>query len=183
VRHTDPYKVVCVADSQDPVRAARVRYSRADEVAWFGTLATMFAAAAALFTNPAGRILLVKPNYRDHWSLPGGILEHGEPPQAGCRREVAEELGLQITPGPLLAIHWVPPDGVRPRPTVHFVFEGGELGDDATIQLQEDELDEYRFVEAGDLSRYLPAIIVARVTAALRSRATGAPAYLSQGPP
>jgi 8-oxo-dGTP diphosphatase len=169
-----------VADSLDPAHAARVRYSRADEVAWYGTLATMFAAAAALFTNPSGRILLVKPNYRDHWSLPGGFLEHGEPPDAGCRREVAEELGLQITLGPLLAIDWVPPDGVRPRPIVHFIFEGGELDDDAPIHLQEEELDEYRFVEAGDLSRYLPPIIASRVTAALRSRAAGGPAYLSQ---
>jgi 8-oxo-dGTP pyrophosphatase MutT (NUDIX family) len=160
-----------------------VRYSRADEVAWYGTLATMFGAAAALFTNPAGRILLVKPNYRDHWSLPGGLLEHGEPPQAGCRREVAEELGLQITPGPLLTIDWVPPDGTRPRPIVHFIFEGGELDDDAPIRLQEDELDEYRFVEAADLARYLPPIIAARVTAALRSRVTGGPAYLPQVQP
>jgi 8-oxo-dGTP diphosphatase len=172
-----------VPDSPDPARLAadpvtgsapaRVRYSRAEEVAWYATLATMFGAAAALFTNPAGRILLVKPNYRDHWSLPGGLLEDGEPPHAGCRREVAEELGLQITPGPLLTVAWVPPDGVRPRPVVHFIFDGGELDDDVSIDLQDDELDEYRFVEPGDLASYLPPIIAARVTAALRSRAAG----------
>ena len=52
----------------------------------------MFAAAAALLTSSDGRVLLVKPNYRDHWSLPGGILEHGEPPHEGCRREVEEDL-------------------------------------------------------------------------------------------
>jgi hypothetical protein len=39
--------------------------------------------------------------------------------------------------------------------------------------LQDDELDEYRFVEPGDLASYLPPIIAARVTAALRSRAAG----------
>jgi 8-oxo-dGTP pyrophosphatase MutT (NUDIX family) len=175
---------VSVPDSPDPASTgpgpARVRYSRADEVAWYATLATMFGAAAALFTNRAGRILLVKPNYRDHWSLPGGLLEHGEPPQAGCQREVAEELGLQITPGPLLTVDWVPPDGLRPRPIVHFVFDGGELDDDAPIALQYEELDEYRFVSPGELASYLPPIIAARVTAALRSRAAGAPAYLPQ---
>jgi len=160
-----------------------VRYSHADEVAWYATLATMFGAAAALFTNPAGRVLLVKPNYRDHWSLPGGLLEHGEPPQAGCRREVAEELGLQITPGPLLTIDWLPPDGPRPRPIVSFIFDGGELADDAPIRLQEEELDEYRFVEAGQLDRYLPPVIARRVSAALRSRVTGGAAYLPQVQP
>jgi 8-oxo-dGTP pyrophosphatase MutT (NUDIX family) len=143
----------------------------------------MFGAAAALFTDRAGRILLVKPNYRDHWSLPGGLLEHGEAPQAGCRREVAEELGLQISPGRLLTIDWVPPDGLRPRPIVHFVFDGGELDDDVPIVLQYEELDEYRFVPPGELGRYLPPVITARVTAALRSRAAGAPAYLPQASP
>jgi 8-oxo-dGTP diphosphatase len=168
-----------VADSLDPAHAARVRHSPADQLAWYGTLGTMYGAAAALFTNPAGRILLVKPNYRDHWSLPGGFLDDGEPPYAACRREVAEELGLQITPGPLLAVDWLPPDGTRPRPIVHFIFEGGELDDDTPILLLEEELDGYRFVEAGHLSRYLPPVIAARVTAALRSRVTGGPAYLS----
>ena len=144
----------------------------ADEVAWYATLPTMFGAAAALFTNPAGRVLLVKPNYRDHWSLPGGILEHGEPPHEGCRREVEEELGLQITPGPLLIVDWAPPDGVRPRPIVHFVFDGGELDDECPIQLQEDELDDYRFVAPGRARRVPAAGHRARVTAALRSRVT-----------
>jgi hypothetical protein len=56
---------------------------------------------------------------------------------------------------------------------VHFIFDGGELDDDVPIDLQDDELDEYRFVESGDLASYLPPIIAARVTAALRSRAAG----------
>jgi 8-oxo-dGTP diphosphatase len=171
-----------VAESPDPARPAStgVRYSPAEQAAWYATLATMFAAAAALFTNPAGRILLVKPNYRDHWSLPGGLLEHGEPPHAGCRREVAEELGLHITPGRLLTIDWMPPDGARPRPIMHFIFEGGELDDDAPIRLQEEELEEYRFVEAGELAAYLPPFIAARVKAALRSRVADGAAYLPQ---
>ena len=149
-----------------------------DEAAWFAGLPTMFGAAAALFTNPAGRVLLVKPNYRDHWSLPGGILEHGEPPHVGCRREVEEELGIDMHPGPLLVIGWTPPDDVRPRPVVHFVFDGGVLADDAPIRLQEAELDHYRFVESADLASYLPPIIGARVTAALNGRGTGATTYL-----
>jgi 8-oxo-dGTP diphosphatase len=167
-----------VPDSQDQTHPARVRYSHAEQVEWYGTLATMFGAAAALFTNAAGQVLLVKPNYRDHWSLPGGLLEHGEPPHAGCQREVAEEIGLQITPGPLLTIDWVAPTGTRPRPIVHFIFDGGEIGADTPIRLQEEELEEYRFVEAGELDRYLPPIIAARVTAALRSRVTGGSAYI-----
>jgi 8-oxo-dGTP pyrophosphatase MutT (NUDIX family) len=148
------------------------------EAAWFAQLSTVVAAAAALFTNQAGRVLLVKPNYRDHWSLAGGILEHGEPPHVGCRREVSEEIGLDIEPGRLLVIGWMAPDGVRTRPVVHFVFDGGVLANDAPIRPQESELDDYRFVDAHDLDRYLPPFIRARVAAALRGRSTGATVYL-----
>ena len=60
----------------DPVS---VSFSAAEEAAWYARLPTMFAAAAALFTSADGRVLLVKPNYRDHWSLPGGILDKKKP--------------------------------------------------------------------------------------------------------
>jgi 8-oxo-dGTP diphosphatase len=150
----------------------------AAEAAWYAGLPTMFGSAAALFTDPAGRVLLVKPNYREHWSLPGGILEHGEAPHEGCRREVAEEIGVDIAPETLLAIDWTPPEGVRPRAIVHFIFDGGVLEEDAPIRVQEEELDGYRFVEPGELAGYLPAFLAARVRAALLGRETGAPVYV-----
>jgi hypothetical protein len=64
------------------------------------------------------------------------------------------------------------------RPIVHFIFDGGMLADDTPIRLQESELDGYRFVDEDDLPRYLPPMISARVAAGLRSRGTGATAYL-----
>ena len=57
-----------------------------DEATWYGSLATMYGTAAALITSPSGDVLLVKPNYRELWSLPGGVLEDGEPPHVGCAR-------------------------------------------------------------------------------------------------
>ncbi len=149
-----------------------------DTETWYAGLPTMYGAAAALITDPTGRVLLVKPNYRDRWSLPGGILEHGEPPHVGCAREVAEEVGLQITAGPLLVIDWAPPDRERPRPFIYFVFDGGEVGPDPDILLQEEELDGYRFTDPGELGSYLPAFMQARCAAAIRARKTGAAVYL-----
>ncbi|SEO93588.1 NUDIX domain-containing protein [Actinacidiphila rubida] len=54
--------------------------------------------AAAIITDQIGRVLLVRPTYRedDRWLLPGGALEAGEHPMDACRREVAEELGRTI---------------------------------------------------------------------------------------
>jgi len=157
-----------------------VRFTPAEEAAWYAQLPTMFGAAGALFTDHDGRVLLVKPNYREHWSLPGGIMEQDEPPHEACRREILEELGLDIVADRLLVVGWAGLEGRRPRPVMHFVFDGGTLASDVSIRLQAEELDDYRFVEPGDLASYLPPIIAARVTAALRSRAAGGAAYLPQ---
>ena len=72
---------------------------------------------------------------------------------------------------------------MRPRPLVHFIFDGGELDDGVPIRLQESELDDYRFVEPGEVDRYLPLLLAARVAAALRSRVTGGAVYLPQVEP
>jgi ADP-ribose pyrophosphatase YjhB (NUDIX family) len=165
-----------------PDPAARA-FSPAEEAAWYAQLPTMFGAAAALFTDAAGRVLLVKPNYRDHWSLPGGILEHDEPPHEACRREVGEELGLDIVPGRLLVVGWAGLYEQRPRPVMHFVFDGGTLAADMPIRLQAEELDDYRFVELSRLDDYLPPLISARVAAAVGAREGDGAAYLPWPPP
>src|ERR1022692_3519136 len=43
-----------------------------DAATWYASLPVLYASAAALITDAAGQVLLVKPNYRDHWTLPGG---------------------------------------------------------------------------------------------------------------
>ena len=52
-----------------------------------------------------GRVLLVHDggDAEAGWDLPGGFLLYGEPPEDGLRREVLEELGVDIEVGRLLA--------------------------------------------------------------------------------
>ena len=61
--------------------------------AFIATLPTRRLAAGALIRNERGEMLLVKPNYKDGWILPGGTVEAGEAPKPGCEREIVEELG------------------------------------------------------------------------------------------
>lgn len=60
-------------------------------------------AVKALIRNDKGEVLLVKEK-SDKWDLPGGGLDHNEEPEAGLKREILEELGIDdITVGsPLL---------------------------------------------------------------------------------
>lgn len=148
-----------------------------DHNEWFAALPGVVIAAGALITDPAGRVLLVKPNYRDFWTVPGGICEHGEPPHVGCAREIAEEIGLELGVGALLAIDWAQPYGPEARPIMHFLFDGGALEDGAGIVLQREELDDFRFTDPAEVSGYLAPYGVRRVAAALAGRAAGAAVY------
>jgi len=149
--------------------------------AWHASLPGVVAAASALIANGSGAVLLVKPNYREHWTLPGGMCEFGEPPHAACAREVAEELGLDLKIGSLLAVDWQLPlasYGPGARPAVYFVFDGGTISGRSDIILQQQELDEWRFVAEQDLPGYLPQQMMPRVLVAIAGRAGGCASYV-----
>lgn len=145
---------------------------------WYAGLPGVVVAAGGAVTDRQGRILLVKPNYRDHWTLPGGICEFGEAPQSGAGRELAEELGLAIPVGRLLVIDWSTQYGEHARPIMHFIFDCGQIDDAGSITLQEAELDDFRFTEAASLSDFLPPRVLARVTGSLRALESGTTLYL-----
>ncbi len=57
-----------------------------------------------MLRRPDGRVLLVDQPYVQGWSLPGGDLKRGEDLRTGLRRELREELGLELdVPEPVLA--------------------------------------------------------------------------------
>ena len=62
--------------------------------------------AGAVIRDETGRLLLVQRGREPgagRWSLPGGRVEPGETPAAAAAREVAEETGLTVAVGELLA--------------------------------------------------------------------------------
>lgn len=62
-------------------------------------------AAAAVVQDATGRVLLIRRGDGRGWSLPGGVMEPGEPIVACVRREVREETGLDVEPLRLVGIY------------------------------------------------------------------------------
>lgn len=49
-----------------------------------------------LITVDGSQVLLVRPSYRQGWVPPGGFVDRGEEPLQAMRREMREELGLDV---------------------------------------------------------------------------------------
>lgn len=71
-----------------PVRRAVVR-----------TVAPSYTVGAVCVIEHDGEFLVLWQPHRRGWSLPGGFLGRGEEPADAVRREVAEEVGLDVDPG------------------------------------------------------------------------------------
>ncbi len=121
--------------------------------------ATARIVASAICRDVAGRVLVVKPTYRDGWLLPGGAGNHGESPRVTAIREVFEEVGVLVDCIRLLAVDFLAgKDGPSPKPDlVQQVFDGGvlEVADIARIALAPGEIASHAFVEAGDAVQML----------------------------
>jgi ADP-ribose pyrophosphatase YjhB (NUDIX family) len=65
----------------------------------------VIACVGAVIKDDAGRLLLIKRGHdpgRGLWSVPGGRVEAGETDEEAVAREVREETGLIVAPGPLI---------------------------------------------------------------------------------
>ncbi len=112
--------------------------------------------AAGLIFNDAGEILIVKTTYKKHWSMPGGTVDQDESPKDACKRELREELGLDLKPGKLLSVsyEWPKDDGIE---VLMFYFNCSVLGQEQIekIKLQEEEIEKYQFIKIEKIREFL----------------------------
>jgi ADP-ribose pyrophosphatase YjhB (NUDIX family) len=138
--------------------------------------------AGALIFDRSGRLLILKPTYKSGWTIPGGVMEaDGESPWEACRREVAEECGLDVATGRLVCM-----DFRRPRPGnpggIRYLFDCGAFSDASLdgIVVQPEEIAEHRVADLRTALTMLRKPIRLRVRAATRGRAL---CYLEDGRP
>lgn len=151
------------------------------KLAYLQSLPRKRSACGVLFVKD-GRLLIVKPTYKEGWSVPGGILEAGESPRAGALRECAEELGIRVQVGPLVVVDWMAETVPGGGDSVQFLFMGVPLSDEdeGQITLPADELAEWRYVALKDVGTFLSPNLKKRVLVALRCE-MGAVQYLENG--
>lgn len=73
------------------------------------TQKTFTVSVGAIVVNDEGKVLLLDHVLRpgSGWGIPGGFINEGEQPEDAVKREVCEEIGLEIESVELLEVHTV----------------------------------------------------------------------------
>ena len=120
--------------------------------------------AGCLLFDDRGKVLILKPTYKDCWLLPGGAIEAYESPRQACIREVKEETGVDCQPTKLLCVDYVSNysnDIVESKEltrqshciykmeSVQFVFLSKIIDSKTVITVPKQEISTYQFLELG----------------------------------
>jgi 8-oxo-dGTP pyrophosphatase MutT (NUDIX family) len=155
---------------------------------YYASLPKCINGAGAILHDEHGRFLIVRPSYRDdmNWEIPGGGLDDGEFPWQGARREITEELGLDLNPGRLLVVDWMAPQPDGRPALANYLFDGGRITAqyaERHIRLQPGELSEWRLAGPGEWDQLFAEHMVRRLHACAEALSTGTTAYLHEGWP
>lgn len=110
----------------------------------------------AVFLDPSKtKILMVKPWYKDYWTLPGGIADEHETLKQAAAREVMEEIGIKEVDLKFIGVGSII-STITGRDVVHAYFYGGILDEEKTISLNwdHDELDDCKYISIHEITEY-----------------------------
>ena len=142
------------------------------------SLAAKRTGVAVLFFDESGKLLIVKPNYKEGWQVPGGTVDKDESPKDAAIRETKEEIGIDVEDLTFLSVEYKS-EKVYGFDFLEFMFLGKTLSQEevASIVLQEDELDEFKFVTIDEALALFRTSLKRRVPIGLEVIKTGKPVY------
>lgn len=137
--------------------------------------------AGMMLFNKSDEILIVKPSYKDHWSIPGGVISGQESPKEACIRETNEEVNLNIKDPKFLCIaYYLNDDKPEKDEALQFMFYGGVLNDDqiSNIKLADGEISEYKFLKIDEALPLLNKKLQIRILKSLEAIQNNSAIYL-----
>jgi ADP-ribose pyrophosphatase YjhB (NUDIX family) len=96
----------------------------------------------ALIRDQQGKILIVKPGYKEGWLFVGGMVEDLETPTEALQREIKEEVGLDLEIGRLLCVDF----GPKEKGSIILIFDCGTVKSDEKISYTDNEIINHKFV-------------------------------------
>ncbi|MFZ1360596.1 MAG: NUDIX hydrolase [Candidatus Saccharimonadales bacterium] len=117
---------------------------------WYNNLPGKRVSAATIIRRD-DTVLMVKANYRDWWTFPGGVVDPGESPLRAAIRETHEEVGLQYREdeATFFSVNYIPEvNGFSDR--IQFFFEL-PLAHDQQVTLAVGEIEAYEWVAVQDI--------------------------------
>lgn len=114
---------------------------------------------AGVVVDEHGRVLVIRRRDDGAIQAPGGVLEEGERIDDGLVREVFEETGFTVKPGPLTGVY-----KHMKRDIVALVFRCELVGGDATVN---DEASEVLWMDPDEVEAAMTEAFAVRVADAL----------------
>ncbi|URJ51000.1 NUDIX domain-containing protein [Paenibacillus polymyxa] len=123
-------------------------------------------ASGIIIIDEHNRVLLVHQTYgKKQWSVPGGVVEEGESVWDGARRELKEEVNIEVNKMDLSGIYFM-----SHRNGYIYTFKSdGYVG---RIEVDNKEIDEYGFFDIDNLPRPISNFTVERLIDAVTNNKT-----------
>ncbi len=131
---------------------------------YYKTLPKKRVGVGALFFNKKKELLIVKPTYKDYWSIPGGVVDENESPRAACTREIGEEINLKIKSLDFVCVDYKHQEENKTE-SLQFIFYGGILNENQIkkIKLPKKELSDFKFEPIGKALPKLSKTLALRI--------------------
>lgn len=123
------------------------KFTKEENEIWLAGLPKKSVTVKVIIKSNEGKVLLVKPNYKECWQMPGGGVEPGESPKDALVRELGEELDLNIDINKLKLLDTV----LLPKhDNLILIYEYLiHIDENQELNCQDGEIEDHRYEEPG----------------------------------